>query len=198
MICRISGAVYMVIIIDGYNVLKQAMPGSTELHRTHFITMLNRYAQVKGHTIIVVFDGGPTYSLTKEVYGSITVIFVGTQESADDYIIRILPEYKNKEVLLVTSDRHIIKNASRLSITTLDSDHFYDFLKEDNQHQPKKSLERVIKTSSINDEQRDAFMHKASALKIYKPDTFGQPPGKGSSYTLSKAQRKIVKKIKKL
>ena len=188
----------MIIIIDGYNVLKQVVAESTQTQRMQFIRLLNRYARSKGHKIIVVFDAGPTWNLTKEVYESVTVVFVGAKETADDYIIRILPAYKNQETLLVSSDRQIIKNASRCGVESIDARHFYALLQADFKQMHQPLVSQAIKTTSTAHEERDALMRQASQLTVYKPDDASQRTVKGPSHTLSKSERKIMKKIGKL
>ena len=51
----------MIIIIDGYNVLKKIYPSSgsvTEPQRNAFINSVSRYSDTKGHKTYIVFEIG--------------------------------------------------------------------------------------------------------------------------------------------
>src|SRR5690349_11587596 len=77
----------MILIIDGYNVLKQVYGKQIdEKLRTHFIKKLQQYASKKGHHLIVIFDGyfhdDASYTKSKRL----EVIYSGLNLSADDVI----------------------------------------------------------------------------------------------------------------
>ena len=75
----------MILLIDGYNVIKQAMLKKTisEDERKSFIKQLGKYHKIKGHKIMLIFDGGPFDRASKEKENGVYVIYAGTQETAD-------------------------------------------------------------------------------------------------------------------
>ena len=73
----------MIILIDGYNLLKQVFPhirGKLDAQRKFFVQQLGFYKHKKAKDIkdiIVVFDGGQLSHATREVWDGIVVIFSG-------------------------------------------------------------------------------------------------------------------------
>ncbi len=80
----------MVIVIDGYNVLKQLhdeIVSSEE--RSRYITTLKRYAKKKTHTIILVFD-----AYVKQALGKLPI----GVEIAETEAQKLRPEQKDEEL----------------------------------------------------------------------------------------------------
>ena len=72
----------MILVIDGYNLLKQIFPGikeSLEKQRLQFIRQLSYYKSKKTDIkdIVVVFDAGPSSHATREVRSGIVVVYSG-------------------------------------------------------------------------------------------------------------------------
>ena len=120
----------MIIIVDGYNVLKHLSKGGNvdARDRDQFIAQLGRYAKRKQHKIQVVFDGGPHGLPSAENDRGVRVIFAGGSETADDTIARMLKELSGKDVLLISTDRGLGDRARRLNIPTLDAADFCEFI----------------------------------------------------------------------
>ncbi len=59
----------MIILIDGYNVLKQVYPSTqiSEAQRQQFINQLRSYGKIKQHKVVLVFDAGPFDRPTKNI-----------------------------------------------------------------------------------------------------------------------------------
>src|SRR5512135_1602313 len=104
----------MFIALDGYNFIKQS-PELRKLEqvelqkaREGLIESLAQYKRIKGHSIIVVFDGGQQGRTAGErgSFRGIQVIFSRPGEKADDVLKRLAAE-KREGILLVTSDREI-------------------------------------------------------------------------------------------
>ena len=100
----------MIILVDGYNVLKQIYDGEmiSEQQRRSFIKQLAAYKKVRSHKkVIVVFDGGPDQWPSEEKIRGITVVYAGASRSADEYIHSFLKDHRDRaaSMLLVSSDR---------------------------------------------------------------------------------------------
>jgi predicted RNA-binding protein with PIN domain len=110
----------MLIAIDGYNFIKQ----SSDLRkleqidlqkgREGLIERLAQYKRLKGHSIIVAFDGSQEGRLSghRDRRKGIEVIFSRVGEKADDVLKRLAGE-KRDGILIVTSDREVAHFAER-------------------------------------------------------------------------------------
>ncbi|PKN03174.1 hypothetical protein CVU75_03595 [Candidatus Dependentiae bacterium HGW-Dependentiae-1] len=197
----------MILVIDGYNVLKQSLrqPQISERAKQHFIAQLNAYGIAKKHTIVVVFDGGPYWNTDTEKIGGITIVHSGTKESADDYIMRYLDTHTASDLLLISTDRDVCKHAWDLNIESIDAIDFYHLLQEGTETQPmqKKSRQNAVKLTNSNQPELDNLMHEASQQVNTKKENDSETntrPSKqiSSGKMLSKTERRMLKKIKKL
>jgi predicted RNA-binding protein with PIN domain len=93
---------YMIIVIDGYNVLKQLSLGRhiSEQERRQFVHMLSSYRNRKKHSIMLFFDGGPSTWPSKEVIAKVTVIYSGAKKTADAVIMKYMKEHSTKRAAL--------------------------------------------------------------------------------------------------
>lgn len=117
----------MVLLIDGYNVLHAVGRGSdpTGRERDRFIGLVARYAQIRGHQAIVIFDGGQSAYPRKLAQVGVQVIESGYKQSADDLLCQKLPDYPPETVLVVSSDRAITDFAESHGVYSIDSPVFY-------------------------------------------------------------------------
>lgn len=124
----------MVIVIDGYNVSKRRWrdDGSTLLSR------VISYASLKGHQMVLVFDGGPSRYQTTEKRNGVTVVYAGTQSTADEVIKKMIPFKKDTELLVVTSDTNICRTAAAHEVPTLDADVFLSLLERSNREKKQQ------------------------------------------------------------
>lgn len=172
----------MLIAIDGYNFIKQS-PELRKLEqvelqkaREGLIEDLARYKRIKGHSIIVVFDGGQQGRTAGERGSSrgIQVIFSRPGEKADDVLKRLAAE-KREGILLVTSDREIAGFAEKKGAKVLP---VWDF------------AEKM--------EMAQYFAGKGYAGEDSSLDRAIAPEKKGPSRRLSKSRRKTLSAAKKL
>ncbi|MBI2774544.1 NYN domain-containing protein [Candidatus Dependentiae bacterium] len=191
----------MILIIDGYNVLKYCVEKS-RLHqneREQFIFLLKRYAALKKMEIVLVFDGGPLGLPDKETHGSVRVIYTGKAETADEFIVNYCERHKGGGIVTVSSDREIINAARRFGIETISAQEFFHYLK-DALTKPKddSSSTRAIKISDKKDEPDvDQLMHYGSLMRPTKKDdkdSSREPAGKD----LAKNEKRRLQKLKKL
>lgn len=122
----------MIIIVDGYNVLKQIVGNKliSSRERKHYVSLLERYSRKKHHTIIVVFDGGEHILPYKETDGMVSVVYAGAQMNADTWIMRHIRTLNPSAVVLVSSDRTLVGEAEEYHITSIDSRDFHTIVQE--------------------------------------------------------------------
>lgn len=139
------------ILIDGYNLIGIAHD-ELKKARNNLIHQLQRYSELKGHDITVVFDGWKSGQLneTKIQVGNITVIFSRLREKADSVIKRILSN-ASRQWIVVSSDREIADFTKRKGIVSITTGEF-----ERKLYSPAGSVGEIEEPISIkNDEDID-------------------------------------------
>lgn len=190
----------MKLIIDGYNVLKQEY-GNTfiaEKQRVHFIKQLEVYGKKKNHLIIVVFDGGPFTWSTVEEDGILKVVYAGAI-TADDYIKKYLSEHKNKQSVVISSDRELVSYADAHNTVAIRSTKFYEIMQRTIAHSPQRALIKskdLVKLSAGEDHELDEIMHAGSAHIPDKDE--GDLPKRQKEHAISKKERKLLQVLEKL
>ncbi len=213
----------MIILIDGYNLLKQVfhkVKGKLDKQRQQLIKELGFYKHKKEiKEIIVVFDGGLINHATREIKHGITIIFSGRKQTADDWILDHIEKYKNNEYLLVSLDRELKQKASVFGVDSIDVFDFYKILQNCLQDDAKKyftkngmpgellkyetnkedifeNFEQKVDTQAL-----DLLMEEASLNGFdFEKDDFHLEKNKkkGKEKTLSRKEKRYDKKIKKL
>jgi len=189
----------MVLLIDAYNVIKMAL-GKAHIRddeRAQFVTDLSSYAKKKGLTIVAVFDGGPSLRAHEESTQRITVVYSGIKQSADDYIKQYLHVHKGRDILMVSSDRELAAWASQVGIPSLDAPHFYALMRAALKRTtgPLKNHTVAVKTSREEHGELDELMEESFVPPIHESV---QPERKKESHQLSKVERQLLEKLKKL
>ncbi len=193
----------MIIIIDGYNVLKR-FHGVTvsDAQKSAFINLLGRYMKKRNHRILVVFDGGPHFWPLVEKQKGVAVWHSGERQSADDLIIAYAHEHKNKDIVAVTADGEIVKKVGQADVQVIDPSFFYEKVKEVcTSHSVKAPTHYtgIEKLSDEDDEMVDALMFEAAGMKIPCKDHEGQTERHRSlKTTISKKDALYQSKINKL
>lgn len=193
----------MIVIIDGYNVLKKLLGSAhaSEKQRDQFIKQLCRYAHKKNHTLLLIFDGG--LSLWPETFTPSTkmkVIYVGKNKSADDYIQDYIETHKSSEIILVSSDRALNRFAEQRSITSIDAPVFLAVLEEAFEQKnvsQKRGDQPLHKISDTEDETLDELMASLNPLSESKEEG-GITKKLHKEKMLSKKERFLLEKLKKL
>ena len=210
----------MILIIDGYNLLKHIDPHKdvSEHERTVFLHQLKRYARRKKHKIVLVFDGGPyqwpyfasadaacfegqavPYEAPKErsMVNGIKVIYSGGRDTADTVIMRYIADHKTQDLLLISSDHELNLFASKYDIASIGSDDFYPLFKQGIQEYPEEVEE--IEVSIDEDElDLDAIMEQASEMVPRKQEDIMPSDVRLRTGRRSKKDRLLLKKLKKL
>lgn len=190
----------MIVIIDAYNVIKQLKKGIiSQEERILFIKKVATFTKNKQITTVIVFDGGDcTWPLINKERG-LVVVYSGERLSADDYIRRYMKEHKNKESLLVTDDRELKKNAQSYGIDTIKSLDFYALLSKSNK-KIKNDMQKnqgIIKTALESSIELDILM-QSTDMSLYTTEENERSVRIPAGFTVSKKERKINKKMKKL
>lgn len=128
---RYARIITMLILIDGYNVIRQSdnlrryERKSLEAGRQALIKKLVEYEKKKNHQITVVFDGGKSDWLDegRDREGKINIIYSRFGERADDVIKRLAAKAAG-DVVVVSSDREISSFVAQLGKTPLTSPEF--------------------------------------------------------------------------
>lgn len=214
----------MIIIIDGYNLLKQVFPrknGLLDKQRKQFIKQLGYYKAKKKDVkeIIVVFDGGLLRHATREISNGIVIVFSGQKRSADEWILDYVKKHKEKEILLVTKDREVIDNCKKYGVDSISVFDFYDVMQNvlfDNiqsnindkkgqgvihKYETIFDIDMEYDSNLINNQELDLLMEQSflNSCEDYKKDSdLEQQTRKSKSKKISKKEKRIYKKLKKL
>jgi predicted RNA-binding protein with PIN domain len=178
-----SGVVLMLILIDGYNLIRQSdilrryEQQSLEAGRRALITKLIEYEKRRKHKIMVVFDGWKSGSADegRDREGKINIIYSRYGEKADNVIKRIAA-HTMEDTIVVSSDREIVSFVTRCGRTALTSVEF------------EAIMNKVISPSFEND--------SATEKEEENPDR--QSKKKGPAKRLPRAKRYVQTKINKL
>lgn len=190
----------MIIVIDGYNLLKQIYTNAyiSMRQRESFIHMLQQYAKIKKHAILVVFDGGDSTWPTVEKRDYVTIAYSGTHESADTYIKSWIANNHHKDILIASNDRDICLYADEYTVVSIDVIEFYRILKQSLQgdKRTKNSVTVINKTAENTQEDLDAVMHEYSNKIVSKDEDV--PGDMATERGGSKKEKQLLKKLKKL
>jgi predicted RNA-binding protein with PIN domain len=213
----------VIILIDGYNLLKQLFPSLKEKldkQRNQLIQQLSYYKSQKSAEIteiILVFDGGISRHATREIHNGIVEIFAGQNSSADDWIINFVEKNKEKELLIVSLDKGLISQCQKYGADSINVFDFYKILQNrllENLQESQAKTESITlqKYKDIHGENEydyktfdktalDLLMEQASInASLEKQDDLlsEKELRKSKSKTKSKQEKKLYKKFKKL
>ena len=189
----------MILIIDGYNILKQCSEHLlvTDSEREQFIRLLARYAALKKHEIIVVFDGGDYDRPTSFAGKGIRIMYSGQYVTADQTIQQLI-DGRPQNTALITSDRALRLYAEHRGVISLVSDEFYQFIKRElNPAYPEKKKQSLRKITQNSSAELDKLMQEFSSDADIKLED-QREVSLTKKRTLSKHEKKIHKVIKKL
>jgi|GEM_PF-1030139 len=220
----------MIVIIDGYNMLRQIFPGNKgklDIQQKHLIQQLARYKACKKSVIsdvIIVFDAGPLHHATREVHNGVVVMFSGQKSSADEWIIEYVKKNKAHEIIVVTKDRAIIQACGQYNAEALDGSSFLQLVsntiatQDHTQNNTKiplydKQIKKFEQTQSFYDDEileADSKINKQKLDFLMQQESFFIPEKdhidqqdksssrKSAAQSLSKKEKKIYAKLKKL
>ncbi len=195
----------MVILIDAYNMLKQLLKGDyiDESQQKKYLERLSTYAQAKGHTLIVVFDGGSSKWPNKTIQGPLEIIYSGWQISADEVIKQRIPLLLPDNAVLVTSDRALRDYASQAHIISIEplTFSYYSRIRSAARLSLIKDASEPHKlVGHQSSREVDELMKSASSIMLQKDTTQHEDghPKKQGAHKLSKQERKLARIMSKL
>lgn len=195
----------MKLIIDAYNILKQVASNLyiTDGERTKFIAQLVAYADKKNIDVVVVFDGALSDDQAlSEHRHRVTIVYAGHGVQADTFIQKYVTKYQEHELLLVSTDRALCRWVARYKVQSIDALAFYAMLRQTQRiNMPKHQTAcKAVKLDEGSTLDLDALMQEACQQVIEKnTQEYDEPVDRMSrSYTPSKKERALSKKIKKL
>jgi predicted RNA-binding protein with PIN domain len=196
---------HMILVVDAYNVVKAERKSKTisKAERLQFIKELIRYAILKNHTLLIVFDGGPyPFPFVTEIPRG-QLVYSGYDLTADDYIRKYLPENKHKALFLASSDHELIRKARQCNVDHMGGYEFSQKVKMalSEMHTTSTTVTDLIKITEREDPDLDALMAAGSRhVKIPPADTVvsGADSRKAAGAKKSKTERKIERKRDRL
>lgn len=190
----------MILLIDGYNVIKQVYDEKQVAHeqRDAFVAKISGYLKKRGLIGVIAFDGGQAPYPYKSTSGAITVIFSGYKQTADDVIKKYLDEHKNEEILLVSSDHELRIYAHALGKETINAYEFYKrYVQQPAPAAPEHIKAPLVKIAHDAPSELDQLMEEATQQLSHKPDD-GQTVRRPQAEKLSKKERKRERLLDKL
>lgn len=109
-------------LIDGYNLLFRKFEVEDQLQekRERFLKLLR--SRIGSLHVSIIFDAQHTVGeATRSGYGPLDVIFTNQNETADDCILKLV---KPKQTVVVTSDKHLAREARHLGAKTETAEQF--------------------------------------------------------------------------
>jgi predicted RNA-binding protein with PIN domain len=201
----------MIIIIDGYNVLKTVHATShiSDHKREQFITQLIHYAHTSHNNIFIIFDGGEGLRPTFYTRNGVTIVYAGYHDSADDVIKHLIDREQHRDVMLVSSDRELNHYAANVDVPSIDSTVFYGHIEERLQtlqqvaNQPKIDVMVRKRPGHESSPEVDALMEEGSEKVFYKYEDKHEKNLRDKYHTkpsnrLNKEEKKLSKIVKKL
>ncbi len=197
----------MILIIDGYNLLKLIHgPQLSEMQINAFINLIGRYIKKRNHKVIIVFDAGPcTYPLQEKSHG-VTLLYSGAFQSADDIIIKFTKDNPQKEIVVISADRELLEAIKSHNTDDLNPITFYEKIKEICTNLDNSLIEtnhkQINKFSNYDDSETtpniDDLMYEAAGMQIPTKEESHQTIPSIKKNSLSKKNRLKIKTINKL
>lgn len=210
----------MIIVVDGYNVLKQVFPSHKQMldrQRQLFINQLSDYKQAKEAVVkevIIVFDAGPVVHATRHIQGGVVVMFSGQKQSADDWIEQYAQRHRGGDILLISSDRKLGDSCQCYGVKVMAAQEFYEIVcqvlaaekrydargYQDRSELQKYTSERddVHVENAYDQDSLDWLMEQASGVLPSKDHDDEQKQRRRNAQALSKHEKKILVTLKKL
>ncbi|MCL4380225.1 NYN domain-containing protein [Candidatus Dependentiae bacterium] len=156
----------MIVLIDGYNVLKAQLASShaSQAERHRFIQQLIKFAARRGHRIVLVFDGGDhPWSLRESMQGH-EIVYSGYKQSADAVLRQLMVNYKGHDAVVVSSDREVSRYARHNGLTAISSQDFLATLQQVVTVPPATiaGTKELVKTTTESNPDLDTLMELGS------------------------------------
>jgi len=168
--------------------------------RQQLIYQLAAYQKKRGHSIILVFDGGTTSWPAQEKNCGVCVVYPGFKKTADEYIKNYITEFHGQDLLLVSSDRELNLWANKYDIVSLDSISFFKILNDTltGKTTSKQKKTCTVKTTSTEDPFLDALMQDSTKHIPLKDEDRPYTTRTKQGKEIPKIERILRKKLEKL
>lgn len=157
----------MPVLIDGNNLLhaaRQVEPDAPPPGRMSLCKTLGDWARGRKQAVTVVFDGPQPSGALSEQIGDpdISVVFSGAGVSADAVLIRLLQQNSApRQVLVVSTDREIVRAAKRRRAVSMRADDYWRMLRRDLETpQRRPPREPRAKRHGLTPEETDAWLRE--------------------------------------
>lgn len=218
----------MIIIIDGYNLLKRIHPyknNTLNIEKKILLKKLSIYKKLKSNTIkeiIIVYDGGIFKHASRVVYEGISVIESGKKYSADEWIISYLDRDYLTNLMVVSDDNEIIVKCHQHKVFTLDvlsfaevvETNYKEFLSQKTNSETLNQISSLLEkysheedefsgtelASRYNHAYVDSLMEEATLMRNQESEKeeIIHPTRAAKKQTHSKKEKDIIKIIKKV
>ena len=195
----------MKLLIDGYNLLKYLHGPSVGEQQRHACTqIINSYARLQSIKPWIIYDGGSDTRPTQEIYGLVTIVYVGWKSTADNYIQEYITtkEHRHEELLLVSSDRELALYADTHTVPSIDVALFWRLVQlKCTQPTPaqENSHTHIVKLSTTHNPELDELMYSTHTTTMPSKNNLEEVTLLiRNTHKSSKAETKLLKIIKKL
>jgi hypothetical protein len=153
------------VVIDGNNLLYAARAAEDSgplVGRSMLCSAVGEWASRRGERVRVVFDGpSPGKERAKQIADSRLQVTYSGGVSADAALIGILnTDSAARRLLVVSSDREIVRAAKRRRARPIRSDEFWALVKQDLSRPPSKSPEPVEKKQGLDAERTEEWVRE--------------------------------------
>lgn len=155
----------MPVVIDGNNLLYAARnveaASSLLVGRSMLCDAVGKWAQQRQERVHIVFDGpAPNAALARQIgHPAVEVSYSGAGISADAVVSNIIEtDSAARRLLVVSSDRAIVRVAKRRRARPIRSEEFWKLLKSDLARRPPRRSEPEEKEAGLGPDATEAWL----------------------------------------
>lgn len=189
----------MILLVDGYNVLKSQLASkyADEHDRHRFIQQLIKFANRKNNRLIIVFDGGSHPWDLSEPYGEHDVMYSGYKQTADVVLRKLIARYRGYDVMVISSDREVVRYAKHHGLTPLSAQEFIGMLQQvvSIPSPVVKGTQEPVKITDEKNAELDILMEESSRKMPVKRE---QQELRERTSAVSKREAQLERQKKKL
>lgn len=189
----------MILLVDGYNVLKSQLASKyvDEHDRHRFIQQLIKFADRKDNRLIIVFDGGSHPWDISEPYDAHEVMYSGYKQTADVVLRKLIARYRGYDVMVISSDREVVRYAKHHGLTPLSAQEFISMLQQvvSIPAPVVKGTQDPVKITDEKNAELDILMEQSSRKMPVKRE---QEESRERTNAVSKREAQVERQKKKL
>jgi predicted RNA-binding protein with PIN domain len=155
----------MPVLVDGNNLLYAALDADPDRppSRSMMCLKLGQWARRTGERVAVVFDGrAPAGGLARQIGDpDVEVRYSGAGASADDVLAEVIAAHSAARLLLViSSDREVVRAAKRRRAKTMRSSDFWSALQRELARETPRPREPAAKRRGLERSDADRWLRK--------------------------------------